>query len=94
MSYVMPLATTRLSTRGQVVIPAHVRRRLGLVPGDDLAVDLGSDRTIVLRRQSPSDLRPQLEAGYRWLEATGEDPIKNLHASRRRERTRERRRRP
>ncbi len=89
----MPATVTRLSTRGQVVIPASVRRRIGLVPGDDLTVDLGSDRSIILRRRSPVELRDQLEAGYRWLKATGVDPVEALHEARRRARHRERQRR-
>jgi AbrB family looped-hinge helix DNA binding protein len=35
---------TRLSTRGQVVLPAIVRRRLALQPGDPLDIDIQDGR--------------------------------------------------
>ena len=43
------LTTTRLSSKGQVVIPEAIRRRLGLDPGAEFVV-LGDDDTIVLQR--------------------------------------------
>ena len=41
-------ATTRLSSRGQVVIPEAIRRRLGLDPGTRFVV-AGDDGTVVLK---------------------------------------------
>ena len=41
-------ATTRMSSRGQVVIPAEVRARLGLVPGDRFVV-VGERSVVVLK---------------------------------------------
>ena len=43
------VTTTRLSSKGQVVIPEAIRRRLGLDPGAEFVV-LGDDDTIVLQR--------------------------------------------
>lgn len=43
------VATTKLSSRGQVVIPDALRRRLSLEPGAEFVV-LGEDDTIVLKR--------------------------------------------
>ncbi|MBI1875087.1 MAG: hypothetical protein HYS05_14530 [Acidobacteria bacterium] len=34
-----------------------------------------SDRSIVVRRRSPVELRDQLKEGYRWLEATGDEYV-------------------
>jgi AbrB family looped-hinge helix DNA binding protein len=42
-------ATTRMSSRGQVVIPERIRAKLGLEPGDELVV-IGEGDTIVLKR--------------------------------------------
>ncbi|MEZ4221984.1 MAG: AbrB/MazE/SpoVT family DNA-binding domain-containing protein [Polyangiaceae bacterium] len=42
--------TTVLSKKGQIVLPAEVRERLGLLPGDDFEVTVDDDQTITLRR--------------------------------------------
>ena len=43
------VTTTRLSSKGQVVIPEAIRRQLGLDPGAEFVV-LGDVDTIVLQR--------------------------------------------
>ena len=43
------VTTTRLSSKGQVVIPDTIRRRLSLEPGAEFVV-IGEKDTIVLRR--------------------------------------------
>ncbi|MGI9860007.1 AbrB/MazE/SpoVT family DNA-binding domain-containing protein [Moorella naiadis] len=40
---------TKLSSRGQVVIPKDIRRQLGWETGDHMAVEVRGD-TVVLRR--------------------------------------------
>ncbi len=50
------VATTRLSSKGQIVIPEAIRHRLGLGPGTEFVV-LEDDDTIVLQRVRPSGLR-------------------------------------
>lgn len=48
------VSTTKLSSRGQVVIPEEIRRRLGLEPGARFVV-LGEGDTVVLKRiEAPS----------------------------------------
>lgn len=48
------VSTTKLSSRGQVVIPEEIRRRLDLKPGTQFVV-VGDDDTIVLKRiEAPS----------------------------------------
>jgi len=42
--------TTVLSQKGQVVIPAAVRKQLNLEPGDDLEVTVRDDRSVILKR--------------------------------------------
>ena len=44
------MSTTVLSQKGQIVLPAAVREKLNLAPGDDFEVTIEDDETIVLRR--------------------------------------------
>ncbi len=46
------LATTKLSSRGQVVIPEEIRDRLGLEPGVRFAV-IGEGDVVVLKALKP-----------------------------------------
>jgi len=87
---------TRVSSRGQVVIPIGIRRQLQLSTGDELAVEVSPppERAIILRPRSRADVERSLRKGYAWLRENGYDPVEALHQSRRRERARERRRRP
>jgi len=87
--------TTRLSSKGQVVIPAGIRRALGWQPGETLSVEIGPDgqRALVLRGRGTEETEAVLARGYDWLERSRHDPVDALHASRRRARLRERRRR-
>lgn len=49
------VATTKLSSRGQVVIPEEIRDRLGLEAGARFVV-LGEGDTVVLKRIRPPSL--------------------------------------
>jgi AbrB family looped-hinge helix DNA binding protein len=87
--------TTRLSSKGQVVIPAAVRDALGLSVGEVLTVELGApgERTIVLRGAALSEIETRIAQGYVWLEQTGDDPVEAFHEARRQARLREHERR-
>jgi antitoxin PrlF len=43
--------TSTLTTKGQVTIPADVRRRLGLHPGDHVAFIVDGDEVRLVRRE-------------------------------------------
>ncbi|HWZ55614.1 MAG TPA: AbrB/MazE/SpoVT family DNA-binding domain-containing protein [Verrucomicrobiae bacterium] len=43
---------TKVSTKGQVVLPSRVRHRLGLQPGDSLGVELEGGRIILTPRKA------------------------------------------
>jgi AbrB family looped-hinge helix DNA binding protein len=43
---------TRISTKGQVVLPSRIRRRLGLQPGDSLDAELEGERIILIPRRA------------------------------------------
>jgi AbrB family looped-hinge helix DNA binding protein len=87
--------TTRISSKGQVVIPAWVRRRLSLAAGEELHVEIASarDRTIILRGTKQEEVERSLRKGYEWLARSGQDPVAALHEARQKARERERRRR-
>ena len=50
------LATTRLSSKGQVVIPEDVRQRLGLKPGVQFVV-VGEGDVVILKTISPPSMK-------------------------------------
>ena len=45
---------TRLSTKGQLVLPGPVRRRLGLRPGDSLQIEVEDQRIVLTPAPSSS----------------------------------------
>lgn len=46
------MRTSALTTKGQVTIPAEVRRRLGLHPGDRVAFVVDGDDVRLVRKES------------------------------------------
>ena len=48
------LATTRMSSKGQVVIPEDIRKRLGLEAGSQFVVVAGEDAVILKTISPPS----------------------------------------
>jgi AbrB family looped-hinge helix DNA binding protein len=49
-------STTKLSSRGQVVIPEEIRNRLGLEPGDQFVV-VGEGNVVILKTVEPPDAK-------------------------------------
>jgi AbrB family looped-hinge helix DNA binding protein len=45
---------TKLSTKGQVVLPGRIRRKLGLEAGDSLDAKLEGGRLVLVPRRKPS----------------------------------------
>ena len=82
----------RLSSKGQLVIPAALRRKLGLKTGHALAVRGGAGREIVI---TPAEADSQaLERALRrarsWTAGRRRDLVDELHRRRERERRRTR----
>jgi len=50
-----PLATTKMSSKGQVVIPEDIRKRLGLKAGAQFVV-LGQDDVVILKTITPPSM--------------------------------------
>ena len=49
-------STTKLSSRGQVVIPEEIRNRLGLEPGDQFVV-VGEGNVVILKTVEPPNAK-------------------------------------
>jgi antitoxin PrlF len=65
MSKVRSASISRVTSKGQITIPAEVRKALAIEQGDDLLFDISPDRTACLRvikRQRLSDLYGALRA--------------------------------
>jgi len=82
-------STTKLSTRGQVVIPEEIRNRLGLQPGEQFVV-IGEGDVVVLKTLKPpklEELKPVLDQVQEAAKAAGVTPedvervIKEVRAS-------------
>jgi len=50
------LATTKMSSKGQIVIPEEVRKRLGLKPGSQFVV-VGNKDVVILKAISPPSMK-------------------------------------
>ncbi len=49
------ISTTRMSSKGQIVIPEDIRKRLNLKPGSQFVV-VGEDDTVILKMISAPDM--------------------------------------
>lgn len=79
----------RLSSKGQIVIPAHVRRLLGLETGRLLAVRIGRGRELILTAgEEAASVDVLLRRARSWAARSGWDPVEALHVRRREERSR------
>jgi AbrB family looped-hinge helix DNA binding protein len=77
-----------LSSKGQVVIPAAVRRRLGLQTGQRLAFCVTGERRILLEpiENGASNLDTDLARARAWVARTQRDLVGELHRRRERDR--------
>jgi AbrB family looped-hinge helix DNA binding protein len=84
-------SVVRISSRGQIVIPASLRRRLGLGTGQPLVVRAGNGREVVfapLEEHSPN-IDAMLRRARAWVAASRRDLVEELHRRRRAERAKE-----
>jgi AbrB family looped-hinge helix DNA binding protein len=76
------MATAKVSVKGWIVIPAHLRRKYGILPGDEInIVDYGGVLSLVPRLEDP------VNSGRGAVEA--ESLTEALLSERKRERKRE-----
>jgi AbrB family looped-hinge helix DNA binding protein len=69
-------STTKLSSRGQVVIPEEIRTRLGLEAGDQFVV-VGEGNVVILKAVQPpkvDELRSLMDEAREAAEAAGVTP--------------------
>jgi len=57
------VTSARLSSKSQIVIPAEVRRTLGIEPGDLLSVSVEEDRIVITRADPAQALERLHELG-------------------------------
>jgi AbrB family looped-hinge helix DNA binding protein len=89
------MAQTKVTSKGQVVIPKSVRSLLRWRPGTQLNVQATREGTVILsprRRQSRGDFESLIELGCGLLSRG--DPLSDLEADHRAELERDGRRRP
>ncbi|MEX0642108.1 MAG: AbrB/MazE/SpoVT family DNA-binding domain-containing protein [Pirellulales bacterium] len=67
------LATTRMSSKGQVVIPEAIRNELGLAAGTQFVVVGGRDAIILksISKPSPTEFRDLLKTARRQARKAG-----------------------
>jgi len=63
------MATVSVSTKGQVVLPLEIRRKLGIEPGTRLEVELAGDT--VLLRAVKTGKASSVEEGFGMLKYVG-----------------------
>jgi len=78
-------SVVRVGPQGRVVIPAAVRRDLGIAPGDELSLSVSEDRLVLEPRAAAA---ARARGMLRHL-ATGVSPVDELIAARREEAHRE-----
>jgi len=70
------MMTATVSSKGQVVIPAELRRKLGIQPGDTVVFDDGPDGAATIRRREGWD---ELSSRFHsWLRP-GIEPLEDVH---------------
>jgi AbrB family looped-hinge helix DNA binding protein len=85
------LSVVRVSSKGQIVIPAPIRRKLGLRTGQPLAVRTGNGREVVFVpiEEHAGDVQAMLGRIRAAAAKSRRDPVEELHRRRRAERERE-----
>ena len=71
------MLTATISRKGQVVIPAELRRQLGLNPGDTVVFDAGDDHSeaVIRRRENWDEMSARFHS---WI-TPGTPPLEDVH---------------
>jgi antitoxin PrlF len=76
-----PIATSRLTSKGQATFPARVRRRLHLKPGDSVVFEGAESGPVFVRKVEPLDLEylAALETTLsEWSSAEDDEAFRDL----------------
>lgn len=73
---VRSVATSKLTSKAQTVVPREIRERLGLRPGDTLRYRITSSGVVIDKRPDPQD-DPFVEFAE-WAGAEDEEAFKDL----------------
>ena len=65
---------TRLSTKGQIVVPKDIRERRNWAPGDELVIE-ETDEGVLLKRVAPLVAPTRIEDVYGCLHRPGMRPL-------------------
>jgi bifunctional DNA-binding transcriptional regulator/antitoxin component of YhaV-PrlF toxin-antitoxin module len=83
-------ARVRLSSKGQLVVPARIRRRLGWVTGRTIQLHVETNRQLRLSLLDETEgVEDMLARTRAWARKSGRDLVDELHERRRSERHRE-----
>jgi len=64
-----------VDTKGRILIPKEIRKRLNIKPGSKLFLKVEDDRLVLLRATSLSDFQSELESFQEKLRKLTTDPI-------------------
>ena len=75
------MESVTVSTKGQVVLPAEIRRRMKIEPGTRLKVELSADGQAVILRHPAAEKTARIEGGFGLLKARRHVRIEDMDAA-------------
>jgi AbrB family looped-hinge helix DNA binding protein len=76
------MGSVTVSVKGQVVLPAEVRRRMKIEPGMRLKVELSADGQAVTLRHPTAEKASRIEDGFGMLKARRHVRIEDMDGAR------------
>lgn len=71
----MTTSYATVTSKGQITLPAHARRALGLVPGRKVAITIEGDHLVLESPVSLADVRTRLRAEAEAAGTWGQVPV-------------------
>jgi len=76
------MGSVTVSTKGQVVLPAAIRRRMKIRPGTRLTLELSADGQAVILRSPAGEKTSRIEDGFGLLKARQHVRIEDMDGAR------------